>query len=171
MIRRATPEDVLGISTVQVRSWQVAYRGQLPQEFLDRMAPERRLPVWEQFVTGMDWPRIGTLVAVDGADVVGFVQFSPAQDADAEPGLTGEVNAIYALSSAWGTGVGRGLMSGAVAALAEAGYRRATLWVLGTNARARRFYEAAGWAPDGAEKEDTVAGVLVNEVRYARDLS
>jgi GNAT superfamily N-acetyltransferase len=166
VIRRATAADVPGIATVHVRSWQSAYRGQLPQEFLDAMVPERRRPDWERYVAGMDWPRVGTLVAVDDTGVVGFVQFSPSQR---EPD-TGELNAIYVLPAAWGTGAGRGLMAATVAAFVEAGFRRATLWVLDSNARARRFYAAADWAPDGAEQQDTVAGVLVNEVRYARDL-
>jgi GNAT superfamily N-acetyltransferase len=170
LIRRATARDAPGIATVQVRSWQSAYRGRLPQEYLDALTPQRREPHWEHLVGLMDWPRTGTLVAVDGPDLVGFVQFSPGRDADAETGPSGEVNAIYVLPSAWGTGAGRELMRGAVAALAEAGFRRATLWVLDSNERARRFYAAAGWAPDGTVQEDTVAGALVTEVRYAREL-
>ncbi|GIJ47041.1 N-acetyltransferase [Virgisporangium aliadipatigenens] len=165
LIRRATADDVQGIATVQVRSWQAAYRGQLPQAFLDALVPEQRFAHWDHYVGLADWPRTGTLVAVDGSEVVGFVQFSPSAEPD-----TGDLNAIYVLPSAWGTGAGRGLMAGTVAAFAEAGFRRATLWVLESNERARRFYAAAGWAPDGVEQQDTVAGVLVNEVRYAVDL-
>jgi hypothetical protein len=44
------------------------------------------------------------------------------------------------------------------------------LWVLEGNARARHFYECAGWAVDGARKDDVVAGVPVGEIRYRRDL-
>jgi RimJ/RimL family protein N-acetyltransferase len=60
-------------------------------------------------------------------------------------------------------------MAAALTALSEAGYRRAVLWVLAGNARARRFYERAGFAADGAENVLTgLGGVL--EVRYARPL-
>jgi RimJ/RimL family protein N-acetyltransferase len=45
------------------------------------------------------------------------------------------------------------------------------LWVVAGNARARSFYERAGFAPDGAEEPYEVAGVPVPEVRYARELS
>jgi RimJ/RimL family protein N-acetyltransferase len=72
--------------------------------------------------------------------------------------------------SVWGTGVGRELMAVAVDRLREAGFRSATLWVLRDNERARRFYERAGWSPDGAEKDDVVAGATVTEVRYRVDL-
>jgi RimJ/RimL family protein N-acetyltransferase len=38
------------------------------------------------------------------------------------------------------------------------------------NGRARRFYERAGWRPDGAEKTEEWAGARVPEVRYRRPL-
>jgi RimJ/RimL family protein N-acetyltransferase len=40
------------------------------------------------------------------------------------------------------------------------------LWVLPGNARARRFYERAGWAADGTEKTSEAFGVSFDEVRY-----
>jgi ribosomal protein S18 acetylase RimI-like enzyme len=57
-------------------------------------------------------------------------------------------------------------MSAALETLARAGYREATLWVLETNARARRFYEAGGWRGDGAVRQDEVDGVLLTDLRY-----
>jgi hypothetical protein len=41
-----------------------------------------------------------------------------------------------------------------------------TLWVLDTNERARRFYEARGWRADGTSKSDASRGSPVVEVRY-----
>lgn len=40
--------------------------------------------------------------------------------------------------------------------------------MLKENARARRFYERAGFAADGAEETFEADGVLVPEVRYVR---
>ena len=56
-----------------------------------------------------------------------------------------------------------------LAALRAAGYRRVVLWTLTGNARARRFYAKAGFAPDGATN---ILGALggVEELRYASDL-
>jgi RimJ/RimL family protein N-acetyltransferase len=60
-------------------------------------------------------------------------------------------------------------MDAALAALRSAGFRRAVLWTLTGNARARRFYEKAGFAPDGATNILTGLGG-VEELRYASDL-
>jgi ribosomal protein S18 acetylase RimI-like enzyme len=69
---------------------------------------------------------------------------------------------------AWGIGAGRQLMTAALDVLAAAGYRQATLWVLDSNWRARRFYHAGGWQADGTVKTDDTRGFPLTEVRYRR---
>ncbi|MEY4229579.1 MAG: hypothetical protein RLZZ362_428, partial [Actinomycetota bacterium] len=47
----------------------------------------------------------------------------------------------------------------------------AVLWVVDGNERARRCYEAAGWAWDGGSSTDDVGGMPVTELRYRLPLS
>ena len=54
---------------------------------------------------------------------------------------------------------------GEPSALAERGFREVTLWTAEWNS-SRGFYEAAGWALDGASRETTFAGGHFTEVRY-----
>ncbi|OKI00857.1 hypothetical protein A6A06_18300 [Streptomyces sp. CB02923] len=61
-------------------------------------------------------------------------------------------------------------MDACLARAGRNGFRALCLWVLKGNARARRFYECAGFRADGAEEADEVAGVAVPEVRYRRPL-
>ena len=42
-MREAILADAEAIATVHVRSWQAAYRGQLPDEYLDGLTVEDRL--------------------------------------------------------------------------------------------------------------------------------
>ena len=77
--------------------------------------------------------------------------------------------ALYVAPAAWSTGAGRALTRTVMGALREVGFRRMVLWVLTGNARARRFYDKAGLAPDGAVNVLTGLGD-VEELRYARDL-
>ncbi len=88
---------------------------------------------------------------------------------DGLAGLVGELYALYVSPDWWSTGTGRALMSRVLVSLEAESYQRAILWVLADNTRARRFYERAGFAPDGGINVLTgLGGVL--EVRYTRDL-
>jgi len=85
-----------------------------------------------------------------------------------DPGTAADVEAIYLGPRVWRQGIGRHLLEAVVQEIEDSGLTEATLWVLDTNERARRFYEAVGWQPDGATKvEERPAGSL-NEVRYRR---
>jgi len=44
LLRPAQPADAAAVARVHVRSWQVAYRGLLPDEYLDGLQPEDRAP-------------------------------------------------------------------------------------------------------------------------------
>jgi ribosomal protein S18 acetylase RimI-like enzyme len=175
-VRPASPEDAARLAAIHVRSWQVAYRGLLPQEYLDRLDPADRVERWRRILLDTDWPRGGVLVlAADGvlaadAELLGFAGFGPSRDADANPAQVAEITTIYLLPEVWGSGLGRQLMSVAVDRLAGAGYSQATLWVLDSNVRARRFYASCGWAEDGASQRDETLGFPITEVRFRRPL-
>jgi ribosomal protein S18 acetylase RimI-like enzyme len=170
-IRRAAVEDVDAICELHLRSWHASYRGLIPNGVLDEFAAtqdDRRVRRRLQITT--PGSGVSTLVAVRRAKVVGFALTNRSRDDDAAPG-TGEVSALYVDPDSVGQGVGRLLLAHAVRDLAEQGCTRATLWVLESNARARRFYEIAGWRPDGAAKTEVRPGGRLHEVRYARDLT
>lgn len=169
-VRPASPGDAAGLAATHVRSWQSAYRGLVPQDYLDELDPADRAESWQQRLQDVDWSRGGIVVVNGGADIFGFVQFGPTRDADGDPAVVGEVAAIYLLPEVWGQGLGRRLIARALEDLTAAGYVQATLWVLDSNARARRFYASGGWAEDGAMKIDDSHGFAMTEVRYRRPL-
>jgi GNAT superfamily N-acetyltransferase len=169
-IRPATQEDAGAIAAVHVTSWQATYRGVVPDEVLDGsdLAANRRR-LWQRLL-GPEAPAgHAAWVAEVGGEVVAFADVLTSRDDDAG-GTTGEVPMIYALPQAWGSGAGRQLVAAAVDGLRDAGCSAVTLWVLDSNARARRFYELAGFAPDGATKTEQIAGTTMTEVRYRREL-
>lgn len=171
-IRRAVVGDAERIAEVDVRSWQGAYRGLLPQAPLDALDPAQRVPGWTEIVEQSAWPQRGVLVVMDEGDgVVAFAELRPTRDADHDPGEVGEIVAFYVLPDCWRRGIGAQLMSTSVEALRVAGFAYATLWVLETNVRATTFYTAMGWRRDGAS-EDTISNlgrVPIRYVRYRRD--
>jgi ribosomal protein S18 acetylase RimI-like enzyme len=170
VIRAAAPDDAEQLAGLYVRSWQAAYRGLLPQDFLDRLDPADRLDRWRRTLREPGGPARGVLVVSAGARLCGAAWFGPTRDPDGDPARTGELVGIYLLPGAWGRGLGRSLLAAAVERLTAAGYEQATLWVLESNARARRFYARAGWAADGAVQQDGRLGFPITEVRYHRRL-
>lgn len=158
MIRPGTPDDADAVARVQIASWQEGYKHLFSREQLSRMS----LPDRARF-----WRRFPPIVAQVDEEVVGFVNVGPAHhDEEAES----ELYAIYVHPDHWGTGVGRALMEAGEARLREQGYSSAILWVWRDNPRARRFYEAAGWGADGAEKDAEFWGMSGRVVRYAKQL-
>jgi RimJ/RimL family protein N-acetyltransferase len=171
-VRPARSGDVAEIAEIHVRSWQAAYAGLIPQSYLDSLTPAQRAPAWAQTIRAADDLRGGTLVATDDRGrPVGFAHIQESRDDDSPADRVGEVWAIYLKPAVWGTGVGRALLAAAVGRLSELGYEQVTLWVLDSNARARRFYEAAGFRADGAVKHDDSRGFPLREVRYRKNLT
>ncbi|MFE2162735.1 GNAT family N-acetyltransferase [Streptomyces lydicus] len=174
-----TETDVAGVSAVRVRGWQAAYRGLMPQAYLDAMSvtadAERRRSWFARRP-----PEVADLVAEAAGEVVGWASVGPARDPDIAPGAeelpaprptAGELFALYVTPQLIGTGVGRALMAAGTDRARAKGFRALYLWVVRGNTRARRFYERAGFVPDGAEEAYEVGGRSVPEVRYWRPLT
>jgi len=163
-IRLARGTDAAAIVQIQERGWQTAYRHVFPPEELDRggFVDERR---WRETIRR---PPAGwtTFVAERDDRVIGFACLGPSRD---EQGL-GELFALYVDPGAWRLGAGRALIAAAERQLARE-HDDARLWVLERNDRARRFYEASGWVPDGARKTQLRFGVAAAEVRYSKPLA
>jgi GNAT superfamily N-acetyltransferase len=151
-IREPTPADASELGAIHVAAWQHAYRGGLmPDDHLDRLRVDDRARWWAEGLQRPVRPRAARLVAEVDGRIVGFVLVGPADGrVDAQEG---EVYALNVAPDAWGAGHGGDLLGSGVAALTDAGFARAVLWVHPGNHRARSFYEREGWRPDGAERQ------------------
>lgn len=166
LIRQAVETDAEAIATLKTRSWQSAYRGQLPDRFLDDLSLElaSRIDYWRTHISTQPSAKHEIWTAVCDGDLRAFAAFGPARRND-EAGF-GEVYALYVDPPHCGQGVGGSLLTHAVQRLSR-DYTNAILWVLESNVGARRFYERAGWAVDGGIKiENLPDGTELREIRY-----
>lgn len=162
-IVRATLEDAHDIAQVHVLAWRAAYDGIVPAAHLAAQSVAKRETVWREAIAkGM--PEVW--VAKTAGQLLGWVAFGPSRDQDAAP-QAGEIWALYVTPSHWSRGVGRQLWLRARERLAEQDYKNVSVWVLTENARAIRFYRAAGFAADpSGRKEIVMAGKPLQELRY-----
>jgi len=164
-LRRGVAEDAPAVARLVVEAWRAAYRGIVPDVFLEKLDSGRRAERLRQsFASGSE----ETHVAEEEGEVAGFVTLGGCRDRGAAP-TTGEIWGVYVEPRRWGEGIGTGLVREAERRLVDRGATEAALWVFEGNARARRFYEAAGYALDGARKEIEV-GASIPAVRYRKAL-
>jgi ribosomal protein S18 acetylase RimI-like enzyme len=173
-IRPQREDDVAEVAGVHVRAWQTGYAGIIPEEVLDALDPEALAERRRQWHGAKEFE---TLVAIDGPAIVGFAtvgQYREQQDRSVLVPEIGEVLAIYLEPARVGTGLGRTLMAAALAELDSRGFRTVRLWVLEENKVARRFYEKAGFQPDGERStyEVTSGGepLSLPELRYVKTI-
>ncbi|ACQ79854.1 GCN5-related protein N-acetyltransferase [Beutenbergia cavernae DSM 12333] len=176
VVRDATIDDAFAIARVRTRGWQSGYAGIFSAEFLGGLDAEdggRRLHerMVEHGAAAIP-PATANLVAEAGGDVVGWCLLGENRDENltalrsADPDRLREIYAIYVDPEHWGVGAGRSLMA---EALRRTGDAVVTLWVLEANTRARRFYTAAGFAPDGDRELYSTGDQSAWEVRYRRE--
>ena len=166
-VRRAEPRDALELACVHVGSWQVAYRGLVPKEFLDALNVEERASRYRFGAGGSDEPEMW-LAARDNV-IAGLVVVGRSRDHDQN--AAGEVWSLYVAPSNWRSGIGSRLLATGEDLLAQRGYEDATLWVLEENSQARQFYEGARWRFDGTRQTIDVGGHDLSEVRYFKSLT
>lgn len=167
-VRRGCEADAPGLAALHVRAWQWAYRGLLPDPYLDGLIQQvaQRESMWRH-ILGRGDAGHPVWVALLGGRLAGFCSTAPAQGDLPD---TAELKTIYLEPDAVGSGVGAALIGRALTDLRARGARRAVLWVLDANVRARRFYERGGWRADGATRVEAFQGAPVLEVRYRIDL-
>ncbi len=170
-IRRATVEDAEALARLHVDAWRVAYRGLVPDSRLDSLDYERRATRFREQLAGHGLEtapsKEETYVAERGGEILGFVTLGACRDADVDPQRVGEIWGIYLAPQHWRQGAGRRLCRFAEGLLASRGCVEIKLWVLAGNVRARRFYEAMGFAADGAVKVLDLDAPL-EAVRYGK---
>ena len=163
-VREASKDDARGLAEVHVRSWQAAYKGQVPDDFLDSLSVDRREKDWHQLLGN---PSIKVFVAEAEQEIVAFSSFGPVRDEGLDKNSVGEVYAIYALEEFWDRGFGRRLMEASLATLSEMNCSTVKVWVLDTNQRAISFYQKFGFSADGVQKVEARGGVELREIRYS----
>ena len=164
-LREATVADSVLIASMHVRSWASAYRGMLPDAWLDREMPAERAAHWDVRMKEIEAGAAGIVfIAEHAGEAVGFMCL-------VEPDETGSVlvDNLHALPGHRGLGTGTAMLDEAARWARSRGARQLHLSVLEQNAAAIGFYESRGWTC-AAREADHMAGIDLFSLRYVLSL-
>ena len=174
-IRLASAADAPAIAELHGRSFVATYPDLSRTIAGINQGLSRRVTLWTDRIENSPMG-CATFVAHEDLRIVGFVFVGPSGDEDDLGAHTGQVFSIHVDPTGLRGGIGKRLLNHALGFLESSGFKEATLWVVASNDRARRFYEALGWRRDGAQRKETLAiegpeGDEVDVVRYRLELN
>lgn len=160
-IRRAGQGDQSILAHIQTESWKAAFKDIVAEELLRKSTDlERSTDMYRKLLE----QQIGNGYILE---VKGTAHCIAWWDAARDTELTehAELICIHSLPGNWRKGYGSRMMESVLSDIAAAGYRNVVLWVFQENERARRFYEAHGFAKTNRTK----IGLGAVEVMYIRN--
>lgn len=157
-IRYITKNDnPLEISQIYENSWRYAYKGIVPQDYLDSIPTGK----WAKSLNKIG---MNNLVLIEYERLIGTASFCKSRWKKYSE--YGEIVSIYFLPDYIGKGYGKLLLNKCIEELKQSGFNKVLLWVLENNHRARKFYERNGFVDSGVFMDDNIGGKSVREVLY-----
>ena len=162
-VRSAVAEDAAAISEIYALSWKTAYRGIVPQPYLN----ELKLDFWQsKFQNWINNNEMEADLLCADSTPVGCVAYRKARDSKYAD--WGEIVSIYIHPDYFRKGYGKTLMDTALKNLNASGYQDCYLWVLDENTNAQQFYKKNGFTGNGDKCECEIMGKQLTDLRYIR---
>lgn len=161
MLRRAGPDDWPAIAFIHAASWQSAYRGIYPDDYLDEEVPAERRDFWRAALREMDSELDVVFLAEAAGEALGFACIRRKAEA-AGPLLDN----LHVLPQCKGEGIGRRLIAAAADWLVEKEPDAALqLVVWADNVAARGFYARLGGREVETFEKPTPGGGTAAQIR------
>ena len=161
--RSADASDHAGIAALHTASWRHAYRGILPDSYLDEAIAAERLELWEKRLSPSGRNRRLVLLAESSQGLAGFVCIL----LDEEPKWGACLDNLHVRPDIHRQGLGRRLFAEAARWLmsVEPGWPL-HLWVFETNPAARSFYDRFGGEVATRQIKRMPGGADIASLRY-----
>ena len=140
-LRAMRADDADAVALLHATSWRSAYRGMLPDAYLDGDLIGERQAVWRERLQGpATGPAFGVIAEDEAGRVIGFAYVA----LDEDPIWGTLVDNLHVHPDLKGGGIGRLLLQAAAHRLGPDHTRPLYLWVLDANESAKRFYARMG---------------------------
>lgn len=139
--RAMTAADADAVAHLHATSWRSAYRGIVPDAFLDHEVFADRQAVWRERLQGpATAPAFGIVAEDPAGQLIGFTYVLPGHD----PICGSLIDNLHVHPESKGGGIGRRLLRAVVRELGPEHGQPLHLWVLDQNEAAKRFYARLG---------------------------
>jgi ribosomal protein S18 acetylase RimI-like enzyme len=166
-IRDAVKQDFPSIARLHAASWKVAYRGILPDAFLDGDLENDREQRWAGIAERMA-PSDHLLIALSGSSPAGFISGWTTAATGCDPDFDLHIDNLHVRPDLRGQKLGLALMRELSRRQPADRKVRAYLSVLAGNEPARRFYLRLGGRL--SDTQDTkIGGAVIGETRIVWD--
>ncbi len=171
-VRKANIADINLMSSIHAKAWKAAYKGLVPQNYLDNLAENYWVDSFNKsFQEGLS----EAFVYEINGQVTGCITFGKARisascmgnlPCNKECAFCGEIYSLYVDPDHWGTKQGYLLTKAALNELVHLGYTQTYLWVLSTNQRGIDFYTRFGFTDTNESAVFTLQGMNLKEKRF-----
>jgi ribosomal protein S18 acetylase RimI-like enzyme len=161
-IREAAVGDCSGIARVIVDTWRAAYRGNIAQDFLDRLSIAERQDHLENFLGRTDEETFAFVGVDETGGVVGYA----GAGLEGEPSTHrhGELYALYVLEEHQRKGIGCRLVGAVAGRFRAMKVSSLVIWVLAGNPCTGFYGRLGGWKIDTRKLD--IGGVSYDILSY-----
>lgn len=164
-IKTASIHDVKDLSYIHALSWKTAYKGIVPQEYLDNLKNDFWVSSFEKWIS--DYTIIAKLVYV-GNEAIGCIAYGKSRDVSLPD--WGEIISLYVLPEYFGRGFGKALIVSAINDMHQIGFKNIYLWVLEENLQAQKFYNKNGFSKTEDKLSCEISGKQLFDLRFIHQL-
>lgn len=167
VIRNVGINEVREISRIHALSWKVAFKNNIPKEYLDNLQED----FWVEHFTNVINKNINTVKGIydDNSILIGCISYGKSKDERFKE--YGEIISLYLLPDYFGKGYGGELLNSCISDLKSKGYTKVILWVLKENKRARSFYEKYGFIESEYTYNFSILDKKLQNIGYILELA
>ena len=143
-IRLAVPGDAAEMAEILMRSWEVAYKGIIPDEYIREKNASRP----EQYKRAITAKNTDSYVIRRDGKTVGIMRVASPQNDDVGDDFY-ELHYIYLHPDYYRQGIGSKAMVYAFNIACNLGKKYMVVWVFADNVNSIKFYEKCGFRADG----------------------
>ncbi|MDV5058887.1 GNAT family N-acetyltransferase [Vibrio diabolicus] len=162
-VRNAVREEATQIAKIHVDSWQVAYKGLMPQSYIDQFTIERRERMWTRVMT----EQLAQLIVVERqGEIVGFLSYELPNHTCEDK--TAWVTCCYVSPLHYGQGAGSALLDELETRLLSTPVMQISLKALDTNKQGLKFYKKCGFVRTGEEEAEIIDRMTLTDLTLVK---